>query len=262
MKRILKQVFLVTVLLFAFASFAFAKGGSVYVHGHTTKNGTYVAPYYRSAPDGNPYKNYSFPGNTNPYTGKIAGGNPDTYLNNYYNKSSGSTYMSPSPSYNTPSYSTSGSAKRIVTCSRGYKINYITNSCDQVIIPPNASLDYFGTDFVCNKGYKKNYTTNECNAVILPPNSQLDYFGSDFICNKGYEKNYLTNSCDAVQVPANASLDYFGSDFVCNKGFKRNYITNQCDTVVVPLHAHLDYFGSDFVCDSGYTRNYITNTCN
>jgi antitoxin component YwqK of YwqJK toxin-antitoxin module len=63
----------------------------VHVSGYTKANGTYVAPYTRSSPDGNPYNNYSYPGNTNPYTGKVATGNPDTYLYNYYNKNGGFT---------------------------------------------------------------------------------------------------------------------------------------------------------------------------
>ncbi len=68
------------------------KGGSVYVHGYTRKDGTYVSPHYRSAPDGNPYNNWSYPGNVNPYTGKVAPGNPDTYLKNYYNRDGSKTY--------------------------------------------------------------------------------------------------------------------------------------------------------------------------
>jgi hypothetical protein len=55
-----------------------------YVHGYYRSNGTYVQPYFRSDPDGNPYNNYSYPGNLNPYTGQVAPGNPDTYLRNYY----------------------------------------------------------------------------------------------------------------------------------------------------------------------------------
>jgi hypothetical protein len=58
----------------------------VHVSGYYRKNGTYVAPYTRSSPDSSPYDNYSFPGNVNPYTGKVATGNPDTYLRNYYNR--------------------------------------------------------------------------------------------------------------------------------------------------------------------------------
>ena len=40
------------------------------VKGYTTKNGTYVAPYYRSAPNGSRMDNYSSKGNENPFTGK------------------------------------------------------------------------------------------------------------------------------------------------------------------------------------------------
>jgi len=56
-----------------------------YVRGYYRRDGTYVAPHYRSSPDSNPYNNFSFPGNTNPYTGKTAPGNPDTYLERYNN---------------------------------------------------------------------------------------------------------------------------------------------------------------------------------
>jgi hypothetical protein len=47
-----------------------------YVHGYYRSNGTYVQPYFRSDPDGNPYNNYSYPGNLNPYTGQVAPRNP------------------------------------------------------------------------------------------------------------------------------------------------------------------------------------------
>lgn len=57
----------------------------VHVKGYYRKNGTYVKPHMRSSPDGNPYNNYSYPGNTNPYTGKTATGSPQTYLKRYPN---------------------------------------------------------------------------------------------------------------------------------------------------------------------------------
>lgn len=62
----------------------------VSVRGYYRKDGTYVEPYMRSSPDKSPYNNYSYPGNVNPYTGKVAGGNPDTYLKKY--KNSGGSY--------------------------------------------------------------------------------------------------------------------------------------------------------------------------
>lgn len=76
---------LAAVLILTYAGLAFA--GGVHVNGYFRSNGTYVQPHYRSAPDGNPYNNWSFPGNVNPYTGKVAPGNPETYLEHYYNRS-------------------------------------------------------------------------------------------------------------------------------------------------------------------------------
>lgn len=75
---------------------------AVYVRGYYRSNGTYVAPHYRSAPDGIPYNNYSYPGNTNPYTGEVAPGNPNTYLDNYYGNSGSNSYYV--PSYGSGSY--------------------------------------------------------------------------------------------------------------------------------------------------------------
>lgn len=59
----------------------------VRVRGYYRKDGTYVRPHVRTRPDGNPYNNYSFPGNYNPNTGEITRGNPETYLRNYYHQS-------------------------------------------------------------------------------------------------------------------------------------------------------------------------------
>lgn len=48
----------------------------VQVDGYVKKDGTYVAPHYRSAPDSSPTNNYSYPGNTNPYSGRQAAPSP------------------------------------------------------------------------------------------------------------------------------------------------------------------------------------------
>jgi hypothetical protein len=69
---------IVAVLLTLFATSAFAQ---VYVDGYTTKNGTYVAPHYRTAPNGTISDNYSTQGNINPYTGR-AGTVPNTSYDN------------------------------------------------------------------------------------------------------------------------------------------------------------------------------------
>lgn len=76
-----------------------------YVQGYTKKDGTYVAPHYRSSPNSTTSDNYSTRGNVNPYTG-AAGTKPDT------RPSYGSSYSAPSyPSYSS-SYGSSYSARK------------------------------------------------------------------------------------------------------------------------------------------------------
>jgi len=60
--------FLLGILAFLVASPVFAE--DVWVNGYYRKDGTYVRPHYRSAPDGNVWNNWSTKGNINPYTGK------------------------------------------------------------------------------------------------------------------------------------------------------------------------------------------------
>ena len=77
--------------LFIFIIISVNAFAQVKVRGYYRSNGTYVQPHYRSNPDGNPYNNWSFPGNTNPYTGKVATGNPSTYLKNYFDNNERTT---------------------------------------------------------------------------------------------------------------------------------------------------------------------------
>lgn len=47
-----------------------SSGGTVHVNGYTRKDGTYVAPHERTAPNSTKNDNWSTKGNVNPYTGK------------------------------------------------------------------------------------------------------------------------------------------------------------------------------------------------
>lgn len=60
----------VVITLLAASAFA------AQVRGYTRSDGTYVAPHYRSVPDGNKFNNYSTQGNVNPYTGQQGTVNP------------------------------------------------------------------------------------------------------------------------------------------------------------------------------------------
>lgn len=57
-------------LLICFLFCAETTLAQVQVSGHTQRNGRYVQPHYRTAPDGIFRNNWSTKGNTNPYTGK------------------------------------------------------------------------------------------------------------------------------------------------------------------------------------------------
>jgi hypothetical protein len=72
----------------------------VHVHGYTRKDGTYVAPYTRTAPDSTILNNYSTAPNVNPYTGKVGTVNP--YAPSTTSRSTNSNgYQAPkTPCYN------------------------------------------------------------------------------------------------------------------------------------------------------------------
>ena len=74
--------------LIATALLAPPASAQVHVNGYVKKDGTYVAPYYRSSPNSTTLDNYSTKGNVNPYTGKA--GTKDPYSSGY-----GSTYSQP-----------------------------------------------------------------------------------------------------------------------------------------------------------------------
>ena len=65
----------------------------VRVKGYTRKDGTYVAPHYRSTPNSSRYDNYSTKGNYNPYTGKKG------YVDPYGQTYSPSSYSPPATYY-------------------------------------------------------------------------------------------------------------------------------------------------------------------
>jgi hypothetical protein len=67
--KIYKVIALVGVLTLAFSASVFASG-KVHVKGYTKKDGTYVAPHSRTAPDKSKSNNWSSKGNVNPETGK------------------------------------------------------------------------------------------------------------------------------------------------------------------------------------------------
>jgi hypothetical protein len=121
----MKQIF--TILFFFVFLFSFAQTNSnhVYVSGHYKSNGTYVQPYYRTAPNSTNRDNFSTRGNTNPYTGQAGYITPDSNTSSTYTTksylNSNTTY--PKPNYNTTSTNVSNNSynsKSIYTTTSSY----------------------------------------------------------------------------------------------------------------------------------------------
>lgn len=60
------------------------------VDGYIRRDGTYVAPHYRSSPNSNTFDNYSTRGNGNPYTGERGTRDPFSAPSSGYGSSYGS----------------------------------------------------------------------------------------------------------------------------------------------------------------------------
>jgi hypothetical protein len=74
------------------ASLAFADN---YVQPHVRQDGTFVQGHYQTAPDRNPYNNYTTQGNSNPYTGQQGTRSPERVQQEYANPyKSGGNYGS------------------------------------------------------------------------------------------------------------------------------------------------------------------------
>jgi hypothetical protein len=67
--------------------------GSVYVRPYVRSDGAYVPGHYRSAPDGNPYNNWSTQGNVNPYTGQL--GTVDPYRTPFSSYGTSNPFLAP-----------------------------------------------------------------------------------------------------------------------------------------------------------------------
>jgi hypothetical protein len=187
------------IILFAMSGVvAFA---AVHVNGYYRANGTYVAPHYRSDPDGIVTNNWSYPGNTNPYTGVTAGGSVPS--------SSYTSYIAPA----TPSYvSVTGGYMygTTLTCYSGY---YKSGSaCYKV--PDHAYAS--GADLYCYSGYVARGSqcltnTEDCQLSfgtnvtgVAGPSGN-----SSCTCNSGYEMNATKTACVLPSLSQTASASAY-----------------------------------------------------
>ncbi len=276
------------LMLFMF-SWVLCLNGQVRVRGYTRKDGTYVAPHTRSSPDGNPYNNYSFPGNYNPNTGRITTGNPSTYLERYYGgRSSGMVsgaaaaelVFAVQESLTLLGYLTvpvdgneATSASALKTFQTGHHLKddgvLTLETLQQLVealkhlspgdssaisgpdgsIPANSSLNYAGNGWDCNRGFYR--SGSACVSVEIPANSSLNYAGNGWDCNRGFYRS--GSGCVSVEIPANASLNYAGNGWDCNRGFYRS--GSACTSVEIPTNASLNYAGNGWDCNRGFYKS-------
>jgi Putative peptidoglycan binding domain len=218
-----------------------------YVNGYYRSNGTYVNGYYRTTADGNPYNNYSTPGNYNPNTGTVTGGSLDSYINRYYNNNSGSSYTN---SYNSGSYlgnSVSGGSNSSVGSYIGgtYVPPATTGSVDSYTSSyRTVTGGYFiGTTLYCSYGY---YKQNDSSCIQSPSNS-TSYGSTDFSCNTGYYRQ----GNDCTKLPDNSHI--LGSGWQCDSGYRN--MTYYCQKISGSI------VNGSLQCDVGSVVNSSGDDC-
>lgn len=97
----MKQAMIIGLMLGTLIAAGPAASYAGQVNGYYRNNGTYVQPYTRSAPDSSVTNNYSYQGNTNPYTGS-------TGTNRYTHDQTSPYFTGPSPSGNVGHSNTNG----------------------------------------------------------------------------------------------------------------------------------------------------------
>lgn len=219
---------------------------AVHVNGYYRSNGTYVQSYERTAPDGIPYNNYSYPGNYNPNTGNITGGSQAAYLNNYYGTSATSYSAPTTPTCPLNSYYNGSSC----TCSSGYVVgtDYLgSQSCISGYSKCTSSLgagaQYNSASNTCSCGYGYVQSAGKCVSTItyctnlIGLMSQYNTLTSQCECMSGYEYNgsscvYKTTTptyYPAATCPSNSHESLTDSTRCqCNTGYQVNSVGTQC----------------------------------
>ncbi len=260
-------LFIVSASILLIPSFSVHAG---YVHGYTRSNGTYVQGYYRTTADGNPYNNYSFPGNYNPNTGKITGGSASTYLNNYYKSSS--TY---SPSYS-PSSVDTYSYPTTPSCPLNSYANGTTCKCIYGYVSNGTSCVSGNSLCYTQTGIMSSYdvATNSCKCMsgyAIGVSGQCEY-------QSAYSYTSSSSGLSNSNCPAHSSQSVTDSNKCsCNAGYQPNSAKNQCVLIPVKSNDQLceDSFGNaskwtgninsgglpTCACQTGYQWNTDQTSC-
>jgi len=255
MKQCNLVVYGISILAFLISPYIVFAGGSVHVKGHFRKDGTYVQPHYRSAPDSSFYNNWSTKGNFNPYTGeegtvdsppiKSGTGVPSQIYIPIFTGNSSSVSSSSQTNINLPSANVTPSipensyrSGNSWYCNSGYR--RVGDKCVALNVPANAYVS--GNAWYCNSGYRR--VGDECRKLNVPENAYVS--GNAWYCNSGYRR--VGDKCVALNVPANAYVS--GNAWYCNSGYRR--VGDECRKLNVPENAYVS--GNAWYCNSGYRR--------
>lgn len=206
LKQVLKISLLLVVVFFSVGIFNSADA-YVNVKGYYKSNGTYVAPYVRSNPNGLKYDNYGY-----------------TPSQGLYNK----TYGTRGAEWDTPTYITDPNYyEGKALYESGSSGSSLNNSYNQKTLSAPSNSYISGSDWYCNSGYKtifdNSFNKVSCTKVVAPANAYVS--GGDWYCNTGYKTIYNNSfdkvSCQKVIAPANAYVS--GSDWYCKTGYKTVY---------------------------------------
>ncbi|WP_148304517.1 hypothetical protein [Acetobacter pasteurianus] len=108
-----KKLFLISVVTGGVGLFSTISHAQQYVHGHYRSNGTYVQGYERSGRNNTVTDNYSYSGNTNPYTGQTG--------RNHYQHDTTSPYYTGPDMYGRSGHSSNYSSYGNQDSSSGYQ---------------------------------------------------------------------------------------------------------------------------------------------
>lgn len=252
MKKFILACFLLLISFFV-VNEAYA---IVSVKGYYRSNGTYVAPHYRSDPDGIKSNNFSYPGNYNPNTGNITGGTP--------------SYSSPSyspPSYNYPSYS----VPTTPSCPPLSSYDSLSGSC-QCWPGYVVGADYLGKQ-ACVSGDSK-CTTDYGYGAKYNSSSKKCECGYGYVMSASKCVSEFSYCSDTIGMGLMSRYDSLSGKCECMSGYEYNGsrctikstsyygVNNGASSGSCPSNSHESLSDSTkCTCDTGYGPNSSKDGC-
>ena len=242
----------------------------VNVKGYTKKDGTYVAPYVRSNPNGLKSDNYGYTPSQGTYnktygTRGSSWDTPTSITDPYYYQgksiyeSGNSTYTYPSYNSYNPSYITTPSCPTnsyydgisSCKCNYGYVVSggscISANSLCYTKLGYSSSYDSISNTCKCDSGYVIG-TSGQCVSASSYCSNQIGSMS---------QYNSLTNKCECMY-----GYEFNGSSCVYKTKSYSNTSAYSTNSYNCPLNSHVSSSDSTKCqCDSGYQVNSTKTAC-